>query len=319
MLYERGCFQLDDPVAAYIPALAGMPVYVSGSGKTIETEAQRQPVTIRQLLTHTSGLIYGLLGDSPVSHLYQQHNIDFRLRNDNLAGVIERLGDVALLFQPGTCWHYGISTDVLGRLIEVVSGQALDRFLDQQIFQPLGMSDTGFYVPDAKLPRFAALYGRSGDGMALSEAPDDNRFCKGVTTFSGGGGLVSTMADYFRFSELLRRKGELDGVRLLGRKTVEYMTGNHLPGDMAAMGQPAWNESTTEGIGFGLGFSVMLDPARAQIIGSAGEYAWGGAASTAFWIDPFEDMTVIFMTQLLPSGAYPLRRELRVLTYQALC
>jgi CubicO group peptidase (beta-lactamase class C family) len=181
------------------------------------------------------------------------------------------------------------------------------------------MRDTGFAVPAAKTDRFTALYERTEDNnLTLLESPQNSPMIDAVETFSGGSGLVSTLADYFRFTEMLRRKGEFEGVRLLGRKTVEYMTQNHLPGDLADMGQPTFNETTFEGIGFGLGFSIMLDPAKARVMGSPGEYAWGGYAGTAFWIDPQEDMTVIFLTQLIPSSAYPIRRELRVLTYQAL-
>jgi CubicO group peptidase (beta-lactamase class C family) len=181
------------------------------------------------------------------------------------------------------------------------------------------MKDTGFAVPLAKADRFAALYECTDkNNLTLIEAQQTSPMLDAVETFSGGAGLASTLGDYFRFTELLRRKGELDDVRLLGRKTVEYMIQNHLPGDLADMGQPTFNETTFEGIGFGLGFSVMLDPAKARVIGSPGEYAWGGYASTAFWIDPQEDMTVIFLTQLKPSSAYPIRRELRVLTYQAI-
>jgi CubicO group peptidase (beta-lactamase class C family) len=181
------------------------------------------------------------------------------------------------------------------------------------------MVDTGFAVPTDKVERLAALYAKTEKSdLQLRESPRESPGLESVETFSGGSGLYSTLADYFRFCEMLRRKGELDGVRLLGRKTVEYMTGNHLPGDLADMGCPTFNETTYEGIGFGLGFSVMLDPAKAKVVGTPGEYAWGGYAGTAFWIDPQEDMTMIFLTQLLPSSAYPIRRELRILTYQAL-
>jgi len=204
-------------------------------------------------------------------------------------------------------------------VVEVVAGQALDTFMKEQIFDPLGMTDTAFAIPESKLDRFAALYEKADDTpLQLKESPQDSDLIGTVEIFSGGGGLVSTLGDYFRFTEMLRCKGELAGVRLLGRKTVDFMTCNHLPGDLADMGQPTFNETTFEGIGFGLGVSVMLDPAKAKVLGTPGEYAWGGYASTAFWIDPVEDMTVIFLTQLIPSSAYPIRRELKVLTYQAL-
>ena len=318
MLYEEGRFQLDDPVARYLPCFAEMEVHLSGEAGAMRTEAARQPVTIHHLLTHTSGLSYSF-NETPVAALYQERGVEFDVGDGSLAETVERLAALPLQFEPGSRWTYSVSTDVLGRLVEVVSGQAFDAFLEERIFAPLGMPDTAFSVPAAKLDRFAAMYGPTADGgMELLEAPATSPFAGHVTMFSGGAGLVSTVSDFYRFTETLRCKGEFDGVRLLGRKTVEYMTANHLPGDLAAMGQAAFMETTMEGIGFGLGFSVMLDPATAQVVGSPGEYAWGGAASTAFWIDPVEDMTVIFMTQLMPSDTYPLRRELRVLTYQAL-
>ncbi|HUN53426.1 MAG TPA: serine hydrolase, partial [Candidatus Sulfotelmatobacter sp.] len=212
-----------------------------------------------------------------------------------------------------------VSTDVLGALVETISGMPFDRFLDERIIQPLGMRDTGFYVPESNHHRFAANYGKGKDGkIALIDDPRKSRYLRPRMLNSGGGGLVSTAHDYMRFCQMLARKGELDGVRPLGRKTVEFMTRNHLRGDMAAMGMPRFSESPYYGIGFGLGFSVMLDPAKAEIIGSPGEHAWGGAASTAFWIDPAEEMVVILLTQFMPSSTYPIRRELRVLTYQAI-
>lgn len=323
MLYEQGRFQLDDPVARFLPEFADMRVWVSGEGTGMTTRPAEGPITIHQLLTHTSGLTYGFLEETPVDALYRDRKVEFNAKTvattETLETMTPRLAELPLIADPGTRWNYSNSTDVLGRLVEVVAGQPLDRFFADRIFAPLGMPDTGFRVPADKLDRFAALYGvGETGGYDRLNGIADSHYADDVTLFSGGGGLVSTIGDYFRFTEFLRRKGELDGVRLLGRKTVEFMTSNQLPGDLAAMGQPVFAETTYEGIGFGLGFSVMLDPAKAKIIGSPGEHAWGGAASTAFWIDPVEDMTVVFMTQLLPSSAYPLRRELRVLTYQAL-
>jgi CubicO group peptidase (beta-lactamase class C family) len=201
----------------------------------------------------------------------------------------------------------------------VISGKPFDEFLRERVTGPLGMVDTDFHVPSDKLARFAANYTCGADGrLMLIDDPQKSIFGAPRKVCSGGGGLLSTGTDYMRFCQMMLNRGELDGVRLLGRKTVELMTSNHLRGDMAAMGQPRFSESSYEGIGFGLGFSVMLDPALAQILGTPGEYAWGGAASTAFWIDPVEDMAVILLTQLMPSSTYPIRRELRVLTYQAL-
>jgi CubicO group peptidase (beta-lactamase class C family) len=319
MLFEEGRFQLDDPVAAFIPSFKDLRVYVSGEGDDMVTEPLHIPMTLHHLLTHTSGLTYGFGNEGPIPELYRAQHADFGDHNGSLEAVVERLAQIPLQFQPWQRWNYGVSTDVLGRVVEVISGQPLDTFFKERIIRPLDMVDTGFAVPKDQIHRFAALYERTDEkDLSLLEAPGSSTLIDTVETFSGGSGLVSTLGDYFRFTEMLRRKGELDGERLLGRKTVEYMTCNHLPGDLADMGQPVFTETSYEGIGFGLGVSVMLDPAKAKVMGSAGEYAWGGYASTAFWIDPVEDMTVIFLTQLIPSSAYPIRRELRVLTYQAL-
>lgn len=319
MLYEEGLFQLDDPVSEFIPRFKNTRVYVSGDTDDMICEPLQTPITLHHLLTHTSGLTYGFGNQGPIPQLYQENHTDFDTHDGLLEKVVERLARIPLEFQPGQRWNYGVSTDVIGRVVEVISGQSLNTFFQKKILDPLGMVDTGFAVPKDKAGRFAALYVKNEKSdLALRESPQESPMIDSVETFSGGGGMVSTVADYFRFTEMLRRKGELDGERLLGRKTIEYMTTNQLSGDLADMGQPTFNETTYEGIGFGLGFSVMLDPANARLMGTPGEYAWGGYASTAFWIDPREDMTVIFLTQLIPSSAYPIRRDLRVLTYQAL-
>jgi CubicO group peptidase (beta-lactamase class C family) len=226
-----------------------------------------------------------------------------------------------LEFSPGTRWNYSVSTDVVGHLIELISGQSLDDYLREHVFEPLDMRDTSFAVSDGQVPRLTANYERGADGaLRLSDDPEQSQF-RERSFFSGGGGLVSTAPDYYRFCAMMGNRGELDGVRLLGRKTVELMTTNHLPGgrDLTDLAQPGmFTETPYAGVGFGLGVSVMQSPARAHILGSAGEYAWGGAASTAFWIDPAEDLVVIFMTQVMPASSYPLRRELRTMTYAAL-
>lgn len=319
MLYEEGRFQLDDPITRFLPSFRDMRVFTSGSRGTYESVPAERDITFRDLLTHTAGLTYGMMHANMVDAMYRDQDVDFQTSTRSLAEVVETAASLPLLAQPGREWNYSIATDVLGHLVAVISGQDFAQFLRERVIAPLGMVDTGFHVPADKLPRFAANYRKGEDGRpALIDDPRDSRFNAPRAIASGGGGLVSTVGDYTRFCRFLLNRGELDGVRLLGRKTVELMMSNHLRGDMAAMGQPRFSESTYEGVGFGLGFSVMLDPARAQILGTPGECAWGGAASTAFWVDPAEEMAVILLTQLMPSSTYPLRRELRVLTYQAI-
>jgi CubicO group peptidase (beta-lactamase class C family) len=320
MLYEEGRFQLDDPISRFIPAFRNPRVYAGGSrGKIDSTPAERE-ITFRDLLTHTSGLTYGFMESNPVDALYRaKDGVDFQTATSSLKDVVEKLATFPLIAQPGKAWNYSVATDVLGYLVEVISGQPFEDFLVEKVIRPLGMTDTDFYVPKAKHERLAANYSAGPGGkLDLLDDPGKSRYLAPRNVNSGGGGLVSTASDYLRFCKMMLNKGELDGVRLLGRKTVELMTMNHLKGDMADMGMPRFSESTYYGIGFGLGFSVTLDPAKAHILGTAGEYAWGGAASTAFWCDPKEDMAVVLLTQLMPSSTYPIRRELRVLSYQAI-
>ncbi|MBI0539703.1 class A beta-lactamase-related serine hydrolase [Roseomonas sp. KE2513] len=319
MLYEEGHFQLDDPITRFLPYFANQRVLTGGTRGKVETVPAVRDLTFRDLLTHTSGLTYGFMEATLVDALYRSEGVDFQSSDATLAEVVERAAHLPLLAQPGTAWNYSIATDVLGHLVAVISGRPFEEFLQDRVIGPLGMVDTGFHVPTEKVPRFAANYGRGPDGaLKLIDDPASSRFAAPRAICSGGGGLCSTAGDYLRFCQMMLNKGKMNGVRLLGRKTVELITVNHLGGDMAAMGQPRFSESSYEGIGFGLGFSVMLDPARAQVLGTPGEYAWGGAASTAFWIDPVEDMAVILLTQLMPSSTYPIRRELRVLSYQAI-
>jgi CubicO group peptidase (beta-lactamase class C family) len=321
-LFEEGCFQLDDPVSRILPEFADTPVWVSGAGGAMKTEPPAQAMKIWHLMSHTSGLVYGGRSEGPVGDAYLKAKINFGQRNDaTLAEMVRAVASLPLNAHPGAAWEYGVSTDVLGRLIEAVADQPLDQILQQRIFDPLGMTDTGFQVRPNQLSRLAALFSARDGGIVLEERPDENAsYVRPVTLFSGGGGLVSTAGDYLRFAEAVRRKGELDGARILGRRTVELMTMNHLPGnvDLTAMGQPTFSETSMDGIGFGLGFSIVLDPATTKAACSVGEHAWGGVASTAFWIDPVEDIVAVFMTQVLPSSTYPIRRELRALVYQAL-
>ena len=319
MLYEEGCFQLDDPVAKFIPAFADTRVFAGGDADSFTTEPLVRPVTVHDLMIHTSGLTYGFQHEHAVDALYRKRRIEFNANIGPLAGVVEAAAAQPLVFQPGTRWNYSVSTDVLGRLVEIWSGVPLDTFFDERILRPLDMRDTGFHVPEGQGDRLASSYVQADDGgLALVDPAGESRFLEPAITLSGGGGLVSTAADYLRFVRMLRGHGTLEGARILGRKSVELMTTNHLPGDLADMGRPRFAEMPFAGIGFGLGVSVLLDPAKARILGSPGEYAWGGMASTAFWADPAEDLIVLLLTQLMPSSAYPIRRELRVLTYQAL-
>ncbi len=337
MLYERGCFQLDHPVADYLPEFAQTRVWAGGAAPIEETVPMHGPLTVRQLMTHTSGLTYGFMRTNVVDAAYRAAKIDDHDAHASLAQQVERIAQIPLLCQPGSQWNYSVSTDVLGRLVEVWSGQLLGEFVEQSICRPLGMVDTGFHVRDGQAQRFAALYSPlSGadlatinqpdpaavkrKGLKLQERSEGSRYLSPTHLHSGGGGMVGTLDDYAQFCQMLLNRGELDGVRLLGRKTVEYMRTNQLPdnGDMAAMGQPVWSETSYEGIGFGLGFAVVLDPVRASIVASVGEHHWGGAASTFFWLDPQEDLYVVFLTQLMPSSTYPIRRELRAAVNQAL-
>jgi CubicO group peptidase (beta-lactamase class C family) len=320
-LYEQGHFQLDDPISKFIPAFANNRVYAGIAFGKISSSPAERDITFRDLLTHTSGLTYGFMEANPVDALYRaKEGIgDFSAIQTSLKELVEKLATYPLIAQPGKAWNYSVSVDVLGYLVEVISGQPFDVYLREKILKPLGMVDTDFYVPGDKHERFAANYQRSPEGkLKLIDDPAKSPYLAPRKVPSGGGGLVSTAWDYLRFCKFMLNKGELDGVRLLGRKTVELMTTNHLKGDMADMGMPRFSESPYYGIGFGLGFAVMLDPAKAHILGTPGEYNWGGAASTAFWCDPAEDLAVVMLTQLMPSSTYPLRRELRVLTYQAI-
>ncbi|KQU00913.1 serine hydrolase [Methylobacterium sp. Leaf469] len=320
MLYEEGRFQLDDPITRFLPDFSDMRVLTGGNRVKFDSEPAQRAITIRDLLTHTSGLTYGFMEATLVDGLYRQNGVDFgEAQTDSLATVVERLARQPLLAQPGAEWNYSVATDVLGYLVAVVSGQDFAEFMRERVLAPLGMLDTDFFVPPDKVERFAANYSLFRErSLKLYDDCVGSRFARPPVVASGGGGLVSTAGDYMRFCRFLLARGELDGVRLLGRKTVDLMLTNHLGGDLAAMGQPRFSETAYTGIGFGLGFSVMLDPARAQIVGTPGEAAWGGLASTAFWVDPAEDLAVVLLAQLIPSSALPIRRELRVLIYTAL-
>src|SRR4051812_23046952 len=322
MLWEEGAFELRDPVARYIPAFGDVRVYVRGSALKPLTTPASEPIRMWHLLTHTSGLTYGFHHAHAVDEMYRAVGFEWSTPPDlDLAACCEAWARLPLLFEPGTEWNYSVSSDVLGRVVEVLSGQSLDAFFAERIFAPLGMRDTGFSVASANVHRLAALY--TPDPVTRRALRND-RLGAFVTAppdcLSGGGGLVSTAADYHRFATMLLNEGELDGVRLLGSRTVRYMARNHLPGgaDLEAIGRPLFAETTFDGMGFGLGFSVLADPVKNKVLASPGEFAWGGAASTAFWVDPVEQITALFFTQLLPSSTHPIRPQLKQLVYQAL-
>lgn len=322
-LYEQGKFQLDDPVSTFVPEFKDLKVFAGGTAEQYEVREPARAMTVRDVLMHTSGLISG--GDAtPVGQLYQRAELRGSASNGTLAEMVAKVGQLPLHCDPGSAWHYGISTDIVGYLCEVISGVRFDRFLQERIFQPLGITNTGFHVPESELGRFAANYRRGSStepSYVSMDRPDaSSAYARPRSYFSGAGGLVSTAADYMRFCKMLANGGELDGTRILGTRTLQFMTTNHLPDgrDLTGMGQSRFTETTMEGIGFGLGFAVLLDPTKAQVIGTPGEYYWGGAASTAFFVSPREDLVMVFLTQLMPSGTYPFRRELRATIYSSI-
>jgi CubicO group peptidase (beta-lactamase class C family) len=276
-------------------------------------------VSVRDLLTHTSGLTYGGDPTHPVDRLYAEAGL--RDPQVDLQEQARRFGELPLKFQPGTRWHYSFATDVCARLVEVISGRRFGDYLREVIFEPLGMPDTDFVVPERARDRFAANYRRGPDGgLEVADDPATSPYLAARAMQSGGGGLVSTTADYLRFCEMLRRGGELGGHRILGSRTLGYMIRNHLPGgaSMADLALGQFGESGFAGVGFGLGFAILLDPVATQNVGSPGEFYWGGAASTTFWVDPVEDLVVIFMTQLMPSGTFNFPGQMRQLVHQAI-
>jgi CubicO group peptidase (beta-lactamase class C family) len=321
MLYEQGYFQLNDPVDKFIPKWRNLRVYASGNYPLFLTIEPERPMMIRDLMTHMSGLTYHFMERTNVDAAYRQLGIGVVGGSGTLSEMIEKLALLPLEFSPGTRWNYSVSTDVQGYLVEIMSGMPFDEYLKTNIFDPLKMVDTAFYVPLEKIERFAALYSRQPDKkLMLVDDPGNSSFSKPPSFLSGGGGLVSTAADYFRFCQMLINGGELEGVRILGRKTIELMTMNHLPNgqDMSKLSVSTFSQVAREGNGFGLGFSIHLGSDKSQVIGSPGEYSWGGAASTAFWIDPVEDLIVIFLTQFYPEGTFNFRNQLKAIIYPAI-
>jgi CubicO group peptidase (beta-lactamase class C family) len=332
MLVEEGRVALEEPVHRYIPEWKNLGVFQAGVWPAFLSRPASRPMQIVDLMRHTSGLTYGFQQRSNVDAAYRELKIGEIEKAGTLSSMIADLTKVPLEFSPGEAWNYSVSTDVIGYLIGVISGKPFEQFLQERIFDPLGMNDTGFFVPPDKAHRLAACYSASPQGamtfhatdrkggLTLQDDPATSSFLSPPSFISGGGGLCSTSADYLTFCRALLNGGELDGVRLIGPKTLALMTSNHLPGDrtLPELSRSLFSEATYHGIGFGLGVSVTLDPARTLIPGSRGEYAWGGAATTSFWIDPAEELIAIFMTQVLPSTATPIRRELRTMIYSAI-
>ena len=310
MLYEQSLFNLHDPLYEYLPEFKDSTVYENG-----EIVPAQTPITIQHILTHTSGHTYGDPQGHPVDRQY--HAADLENMSRTTEEISQTIAALPLRFQPGTQWHYGMATDVVGRLVEVLSGQSLADFIDQHICQPLGMVDSAFHIDLQKLDRFATLYHVTPENpLAVYDEPTTSQYLPPVAFHSGGAGMVSTVGDYFRFAQCLANRGVLAGVRLLGRKTVERMRMNHLATELLPPGY-----ETSEpmlGLGFGLGVSTVLDVAQTGMMGSNGDHGWGGYAETVFWIDPQEEMVVINMTQCIPSGYYPVRQLLRTAVYQAL-
>ncbi|MEV5430498.1 serine hydrolase domain-containing protein [Streptomyces sp. NPDC052701] len=320
MLVEEGRLSLDDPLDRHLPVFAGPRVYAGGSGPDdLRTRPAAGPILVRHLMTHTAGLTFGFYHTHPVDALYRAAGLESSVPpGADLAQAMEVYASLPLQFDPGTQWNYSVASNVLGRVVEVVSGQPLDVFLAERIFRPLGMTDAGLYVTGEQAGRLAELYGETEDGR-IEPAP--GLPLHGRPRFlSGSGGMVASAHDFHRFMEFLRRRGELDGVRLLAPRTVDLMTSNQLPGgaDLRSFGsRPAHDEPGNDGVGFGLGVSVVIDPSRTQAPSGLGAYGWSGVATTTFWVDPGRDLTVQFMTQVRPRSSHTVFRDLRTLVHEA--
>ena len=319
ILFEEGKLRLEHPVSRYIPEFADVKVWDGGTPDAPKLRDPDRPMTLLDLFTHTSGITYGFLFQHDVDAIYRK---ELARPDLTLETFCAELAKLPLAFSPGDKWNYGHSIDVLGRIIEVVSGQPLDTFLQERIFGPLGMVDTGFFVPEDKLPRLMACYQRNpvnGEISKEDEGGAASRAAKKPVMLNAGGGLMSTMSDYHRFCMMVLNEGELEGSRILAAKTLEFMMQNHLPGGktMMEMGDKTFAEGRMEGNGFGLGWAVMVDPIAAMQPGTAGTVSWGGLASTFFWIDPAEDLIAIQLTQMIPSSAYPIRPQFQQLVYAA--
>ncbi len=322
MLVEEGRVAVDTPVHHVLPELKGIGVYDGGGGGVpFATKPTADPMRMVDLLRHTAGLTYGFQNRTNVDAAYREGRIDDWHGNHDLDGFVAALGRLPLEFSPGASWNYSVATDVLGAVIERVAGRKLDAFFHDRIFAPLGMDDTFFAVPADKIDRLTDCYAFvPGKGRVMYDRGAESAWSRQPKLLSGGGGLVSTALDYHRFATMCLNGGELGGARILGRKTLDLMTRNHLPGgaDLTTLSRSLFSEATYAGTGFGLGFAVTVDPARAMVPGSVGEYYWGGMFSTTFFIDPVERVTMVFMTQVSPSNLYPIRRELKTMIYAAM-
>ncbi|MBF2755369.1 MAG: beta-lactamase family protein [Gammaproteobacteria bacterium AqS3] len=321
-LFERGLLRLDDPVHRYLPQFRNMRVYRSGMHPNFETVPAERPITVHDLLTHQSGLTYGFQMLNSLDAAYRELGLDNqgKTAEHTLEEWVDVLAGLPLLFSPGERWCYSVATDVIGYLVQVISGMPFEDYLKQHIFDPLGMVDTGFSVPEDKLDRFAPCYLHAGDGVEpiLQEAAGSNSAYVGaVRRISGGGGLVSTVDDYHRFAGALAAGGRLDGVEVIGSRTLDFARQNHLPGNvgLAARSIGVFSDEVFHGLGFGLGVAPIISPQKMQVTCSMGEYSWEGMASTFFWIDPVKDLLAIFMTQLIPFSAYPFSRLTKPLIY----
>ena len=314
-LWEEGVFELTDPISKWIPAFEDARVYVGGLDRSLITVPATEPIRVWHLLTHTSGLTAGFMRTSNVDAMYRAAGYEFAApAGHDLAACVEDWARLPLLFEPGTAWGYGVSTDVLGRLVEIWTGQTLDVAFQNRVLEPLGMTSTGFSCGDTD--RLAALYYPDESDLAQNAGMSDlGREHPAI--LSGGGGLLSTTGDYLRFTRMLVGGGELDGTRILSPRTVELMRKNHLVGDLGERSTGGFAETTFDGVGFGLGFAVLLDPIKLHSIASPGEYFWGGIYGTVFWVDPVDDISCVFMTQLMPSSMHPIRSQLRQLVYSA--
>ena len=324
ILVERGLVHLDAPVSDFIPGFADARCLTPGAATLDQTEPCAPP-TLHQLLTHTSGMTYSF-NPGPLPAAMGEGKLDFGPGKRTLAEAADAIAKLPLVFRPGTRWEYSVGIDIIGRVVEVIAGCTLEEFFIREIFDPLGMDETRFSVPDAARDRFASLYTplagnsfdlnaaeKSGETLRLSDAAEGSPY-HSTRMNSGGGGLVGTIDDYMKFTEMLRGGGK--GV--LSPQTLRFMMRNHLPGDIASMGPSSFAEQPMEGMGFGIGGAVVLDPGRARVPGSVGDFSWGGMASTFFWVDPVQDLSVVFFTQLAPSSSYPSRSQLKALVQGAL-